>query len=456
MIEAAREPAGGLATIARPSPLEATSCDSPEARLERLYTDHFRMVRGICRRLLRDPTEAEDAAQQTFLSAYRSLLGGSQPEYESAWLATIARNECGARAQARMREPLATDEVEGSAPDVFSEVAGREDLVALREAIGDLPAPQKEAFVLRELGGLSQREISKTLAISESALETLLFRARRRLRKRLEPVLRPLYGAWTLPLTLRHLLSRLETAGDGPAVLAKIAVATAGAAVLAAGVASEPNPARPLARVAAPAPIVAAGDSHRGDDPAGTASPRAAQVATSRAGRGRDEPAAPENAGRAPDGSGGSSHTGRRAGLPAPPADDPSSPIAQADAGENAAGDVPAPTSQHDEGDQAPVGDGSGIAEGEHDRPIGGSDEGADPVESGGMSPPGGEEAASPDSSADPSGDGTFVPAEEPREHPAEPNPPAEPASPDQPPTRWSSALTWCVRGTASVAIDCS
>jgi len=53
-----------------------------------LYGDHGRMVLALCRMFLRDLAEAEDAAQQAFLSAYRSLLAGNEPEHPAAWLAT--------------------------------------------------------------------------------------------------------------------------------------------------------------------------------------------------------------------------------------------------------------------------------------------------------------------------------------------------------------------------------
>ena len=57
------------------------------------------MVYGICRMLLRDPNEAEDATQQVFLSAYRNLLTGTEVREPAAWLGTIARNACRRRAQ---------------------------------------------------------------------------------------------------------------------------------------------------------------------------------------------------------------------------------------------------------------------------------------------------------------------------------------------------------------------
>jgi DNA-directed RNA polymerase specialized sigma24 family protein len=55
--------------------------------------------------LLRNEHEAEDAAQQTFLAAYRSMRNGVEPRHPAAWLATIARNEWWAAIERRMREP---------------------------------------------------------------------------------------------------------------------------------------------------------------------------------------------------------------------------------------------------------------------------------------------------------------------------------------------------------------
>src|SRR5882672_2670818 len=60
------------------------------ARTEELYRDHGRLVGGLCRALLRDPAEGEDAAQQVFLAAHRALLNGTSPREPAAWLATIA------------------------------------------------------------------------------------------------------------------------------------------------------------------------------------------------------------------------------------------------------------------------------------------------------------------------------------------------------------------------------
>jgi RNA polymerase sigma factor (sigma-70 family) len=154
-----------------------------------LYARHGRMVFGLCGALLRDPTEAEDAAQQVFLSAHRSLLNGAEPREPAAWLATIARNECWARIRSRMREPLAMDAADAvGGVDPVYEAIRRADLAALWRAIRALPRQQRDALLLREFGGLRYDELAAALAVTEPAVESLLFRARARLRLQLQPI----------------------------------------------------------------------------------------------------------------------------------------------------------------------------------------------------------------------------------------------------------------------------
>jgi DNA-directed RNA polymerase specialized sigma24 family protein len=97
------------------------------------------MVFGVCRLLLRDRVEAEDAAQQTFLSAYRALLAGQEPRDPSAWLGTIARNECRARLRARRAEPQALMR-EPAGDELQRDVGRREELQALCAALSHLLA----------------------------------------------------------------------------------------------------------------------------------------------------------------------------------------------------------------------------------------------------------------------------------------------------------------------------
>jgi len=202
-------------------------------RTEELYTQFGRTVGGLCRALLRDAADAEDAAQQTFLSAHRALLNGSNPREPAAWLATIARNECWARIKTRMREPLPSASLEtraAASTDPVAEALRHADLAALWTAIHDLPPVQRDALLLREFGGLSYEELAAALSVSEPAVESLLFRARRRLRVQLRAAFAALTGASWL-----EALARLLAGGGAPAAAAKVAALGVGAAAIGSG-----------------------------------------------------------------------------------------------------------------------------------------------------------------------------------------------------------------------------
>jgi RNA polymerase sigma factor (sigma-70 family) len=203
-------------------------------RTDQLYRDHGRLVLGLCRALLRDRAEAEDATQQVFLAAHRALLNGTSPREPAAWLAAIARNECWARGRARMREPLPTAEIDGarSLSDPLTEAIRNADLAAIWAAIAALPRQQRDALLLREFGGLSYDELAGALAVSGSAVESLLFRARQAMRARLQPVYAGLAGASWLD-SLARLAGGI---GGGVApVAAKVAAIGVGAAVATGG-----------------------------------------------------------------------------------------------------------------------------------------------------------------------------------------------------------------------------
>jgi RNA polymerase sigma factor (sigma-70 family) len=147
------------------------------------------MVYGVCRAMLRDVDEAQDATQEVFLSAYRAGLGGVRARDPAAWLATIARNECRARIAAGMKRPLTVaDEDLDLLPAVGDEQLRRSQLEELRAALAQLPERQREAVVLRYLYGLRYGEVAAALGLSRPATEALLFRARRAMRLRLRPV----------------------------------------------------------------------------------------------------------------------------------------------------------------------------------------------------------------------------------------------------------------------------
>jgi RNA polymerase sigma factor (sigma-70 family) len=207
------------------------------ARLSELFTRHASMVVGVCRGMLRHREEAEDAAQQTFLAAYKALLGGTKPREPAAWLATIARNECRRRITDRMRAGVPIGTVEETLADHATPISPA-DVSALREAIAGLPPMQQRAILLREFVGLSYDEVAQELAVTEPAVESLLFRARRTLQARLRPALGAAFGVGPIP-ALREALAQIvpgftASSGGGIAALASLPAA----AKLAAGVAT--------------------------------------------------------------------------------------------------------------------------------------------------------------------------------------------------------------------------
>lgn len=259
-------------TTNAPEPLSPRGRPDPraaDAYLAELYERHGRTVLGLCRILLRDPTEAEDAAQQTFLSALRSLRSGRPPRHPAAWLATIARNECWNRIQRRMRQPLAEHPQEGlgELPDPLESAVRKADLAALWAAIAQLPTQQREALLMREFSGLSYEELAEALAVSQPAVESLLVRARRELRLRLRPVA----AASVAPLlAVREAVARLASLGDPPAAVGKLASLplaaklVAGAAavgVVAGGTTVAVDPSLLAGGLRGGRPPIAAGDS---------------------------------------------------------------------------------------------------------------------------------------------------------------------------------------------------
>ena len=95
--------------------------------VEELFEQHARMVYGLCRLLLRNRMEAEDATQQTFLSAHRSIVNGAVPRDGAAWLAAIARRECHARLRRRTFETVSLAESHGTGAGDPAGVAERDE-----------------------------------------------------------------------------------------------------------------------------------------------------------------------------------------------------------------------------------------------------------------------------------------------------------------------------------------
>jgi len=202
---------------------------------ELLYRSYVKDVYHYALALLRNPADAEDVTQTTFLNAYRAYLRGDVIEKPQNWLIKIAHNVARTRyahASRRVKEVPLEDHVDRLAVPEHE----RPNVEGVLRALGRLPFNQRAALVMRELEGRSYAEIADTIGVSVAAVETLIFRARRSLRLRAS-ALRTL-AAVPLPGSLAQLFeSGGVVAGSGSFVGAGFLVKAA-LAILAGTVAT--------------------------------------------------------------------------------------------------------------------------------------------------------------------------------------------------------------------------
>src|SRR6266571_4944296 len=153
-----------------------------------LYEAYSGRILGYCLRRLPNREEAEDAVQHTFMNAFRGLRQGVVPRSEAAWLFKIAENVCRERRRSawRRNQLELVQDPDGMAGLAVAPVRTHDELAGLADALAELPPNQQRAILLREWQGLSYREIAAQLELSEGAVETLLFRARRSLARKLD------------------------------------------------------------------------------------------------------------------------------------------------------------------------------------------------------------------------------------------------------------------------------
>jgi RNA polymerase sigma factor (sigma-70 family) len=223
--ELAARPAGGADDRQL---LERFAAGRDEAAFEALLRRHGPMVLGVCRRLLRDPNDADDAFQATFLMLARKANSITKRESVGGWLYQVAYNtalkvKAGAAARQR-REGRAGSRLPA---DPLDEVTGRELLAVLDEELARLPQRQRAPLVLCYLEGKTRDEAAQQLGCSLATLKRRLEEARACLRVRLER------RGLTLPTVL------LATSAVTAAVPRSLAAATTKAAVGEAAVSAQ-------------------------------------------------------------------------------------------------------------------------------------------------------------------------------------------------------------------------
>jgi RNA polymerase sigma factor (sigma-70 family) len=170
------------------TPLFATK-QSPDKAFERLYQAHVHDVYRYALMVLRNPADAEDVAQTTFMNAYRAIQRGEKPRAPRHWLIAIAHNVCRSRLRDQSRRPQQVELEDYHVATEADDAAVGIDARELVQALGVLSFNQRSALVMRELEGRSYAEIAELLDVSPTAVETLIFRARRALREQLEGTL---------------------------------------------------------------------------------------------------------------------------------------------------------------------------------------------------------------------------------------------------------------------------
>jgi RNA polymerase sigma-70 factor (ECF subfamily) len=173
------------------------------AAFELLMRRHNRRLYRVARSMLRDSAEAEDALQEAYLAAYRSLPGFRGEASLATWLSRVVVNECTGRLRRKARRDniipilsaheLPQQEEEQSMPDPLArgddtpeDAAARSELAALLERrIDALPDGFRAVFVLRCVEELSVEETAAILKLPEATVRTRLFRARAQLRESL-------------------------------------------------------------------------------------------------------------------------------------------------------------------------------------------------------------------------------------------------------------------------------
>jgi RNA polymerase sigma-70 factor, ECF subfamily len=167
-----------------------------------LIQPYERSVYSMALSMLQNEADAEDAAQEAFLKAFRNLRKFRGEAKFSTWLISITLNE--ARSRLRQKKTAKTDSLdelnEGGQVlpallrdwrEIPSDVVERREVrVMLQHAITGLPLIYREIFLLRDLEELSVNQSAEALGISVAAAKVRLHRARMMLQKKLAPQLK--------------------------------------------------------------------------------------------------------------------------------------------------------------------------------------------------------------------------------------------------------------------------
>ncbi len=151
-----------------------------------------RPVFGLCLRLLRNEGEASEIAQEAFLRAYQNLEKYDDSRPLDLWVMTISRNLC--LDILRRRQKVKTEDVEDHAYRLNTGEANAEDLAivkqerqSLEDAMNTLSVEDREVLALYYVQKRTTKEIAEVIGVAPGTIMARLFRAREKLRQRMQP-----------------------------------------------------------------------------------------------------------------------------------------------------------------------------------------------------------------------------------------------------------------------------
>ncbi len=148
--------------------------------------------------ILQNAEDAEDVSQEVFIKVYETIQNFKGESKFSTWIYRIAVTKSLDHLRRKKRKKRfafieslfgKNDEIIHDPPDFFHPgvaLENKQDNTVLFKAIAQLPQNQSTAFVLNKVEGLSYRQISEVMQMSESAVDSLLHRAKNNLKKNLE------------------------------------------------------------------------------------------------------------------------------------------------------------------------------------------------------------------------------------------------------------------------------
>jgi RNA polymerase sigma-70 factor (ECF subfamily) len=143
-------------------------------------------VLALAARMLGDPSEAEDIAQEAMLKLWNGAGKWRSAEaMVSTWLYRVTSNLCIDRMRKRRALPLGNEEEIHDDPAQLRAIEESEIVTSVNSALQKLPDRQRLALVLCHYQGMKMREAANIMEVSETAVESLLGRARRALKKEL-------------------------------------------------------------------------------------------------------------------------------------------------------------------------------------------------------------------------------------------------------------------------------